>query len=268
MLIDTSSVQRALLAAGLYTKAIDGDWGDGSKTAARAYLANRVPDYRPSWPDARVRVAVEQAIMADLGFYKLKIDGIAGPASQAAVEKWQDYLTFKRKPLPANELPVPPAVRNVWPRQMPRSNLTKFYGEPGQNQTMLETPYPLYLDWALSQKIEKFSIHEKCHASALAVMNRVADAYGLDKIHELGLDQFGGCLNVRKMRNGNTLSTHSWGIAIDWDADRNPLRATATTARLARPEYSKFLDLWEEEGWVSLGRARNFDWMHLQACRL
>ncbi len=64
------------------------------------------------------------------------------------------------------------------------------------------------------------------------------------------------------------MSTHSWGIAIDWDADRNPLRATSKTALLATPPYAKFLDLWEEEGFVSLGRARNYDWMHVQAARL
>ena len=61
---------------------------------------------------------------------------------------------------------------------------------------------------------------------------------------------------------------HAWGIAIDWDADRNPLRATSKDAAMATPRYAKFLDLWEEEGWLSLGRARNFDWMHVQAATL
>jgi hypothetical protein len=37
---------------------------------------------------------------------------------------------------------------------------------------------------------------------------------------------------------------------------------------MAQPEYAPFLDLWEAEGFVSLGRARNFDWMHVQAARL
>lgn len=265
MLIDTRSVQRALAAAGHYKGTIDGDWGPGSKAAARAYLVQFAPAYQTAWPDQRVRAAVEQAMMAGLGFYKLKVDGIPGPATQAAVEKWQDYLTFKRPPLPAKAVPPPEGVKNIWPRQ---AEIKRFYGEPGQNQTMIEPPYPLYLDWALKTKIERFSIHEKCHDSAARVMARVLDAYGEDRIHELGLDQFGGCLNVRLMRNGRTMSTHSWGIAIDWDADRNPLRATGRTARMALPAYDKFLDLWEEEGWVSLGRARNFDWMHVQAARL
>ena len=36
----------------------------------------------------------------------------------------------------------------------------------------------------------------------------------------------------------------------------------------ARPEYNMWWKLWEEEGWVSLERQRNFDWMHVQAARL
>lgn len=262
MLIDDRSVQRALAAAGLYLGPIDGKIGTGSTLAIRTWAAKRAPKYAPPWSDLRCRAAVEQAILADAGFYKLAIDGMPGPATQAAVEKWQDFIQFKRKPLPAAAVAY---QRPTFPRQ---ADVRKFYGEPGANQAMLNSPYPLYLDWEISQEIHKFSIHEKCHDAALRAMTRILDAYGLAEIHRLGLDQFGGCLNVRKMRNGRTLSMHSWGIAIDWDADRNPLRATSQTARFAQPAYDQFLDLWEEEGFISLGRARNYDWMHVQAARL
>lgn len=256
MLIDDFSVQRALAAKGLYHGLIDGKFGDQS-TAAISALG-----YSTAWPDSRKRIAFEQQMMADLGFYKTTVDGVAGPATQAALEKWQDYLSFKRKPLPAKEVAYQPTQ---FPRQ---ADVRKFYGEPGENQTMLVSPYPLYLDWALSQKVAKFSIHEKVHDAALRAMEKIADAYGEDDIHRLGLDQFGGCLNVRKMRNGRTMSMHSWGIAIDWDADRNPLRATSRTALMATAPYARFLDIWAEEGFISLGRLRNFDWMHVQAARL
>ena len=86
--------------------------------------------------------------------------------------------------------------------------------------------------------------------------------------HRLGIDQFGGCLSVRPMRNGTAWSTHAFGCAIDWDADRNQLRTPFAKSQMGKPEYAKFLDLWEEEGWISLGRARNFDSMHVQAARL
>lgn len=262
MLIDDRSVQRALAAAGFYAGVIDGDIGSASNMAIRAMAHARAPTYVPPWSDLRCRAAVEQAILADAGFYKLSIDGLPGPATQAAVEKWQDFIQFKRKPLPAAAVAY---QRPTFPRQ---ADVRKFYGEPGENQTMLVSPYPLYLDWEVATQVTKFSIHEKVHDAALRAMNRILDAYGLAEIHRLGLDQFGGCLNVRKMRNSRTLSMHSWGIAIDWDADRNPLRATSQTAEFAKPAYDKFLDLWEDEGFISLGRARNYDWMHVQAARL
>ena len=34
------------------------------------------------------------------------------------------------------------------------------------------------------------------------------------------------------------------------------------------PEYDAWWRCWESEGWVSLGRLRNFDWMHIQAAKL
>lgn len=264
MLMDDRSVQRAIKAAGFYPGLVDGAFGRLSRLAARTWVKARVGKYVEAWSDTRVRIAAEQLIMKDLGFYLSNVDGVAGPATQVALEKWQDFLTFKRAPLPDDKVAHLPG-KNVWPRQ---AECLQFYGKPGENQTKLTSPYDLYLDWELSQKVTSFSCHEKIHDPALRVMERVADAYGLEKIHELGLDQFGGCLNVRKMRNGSAWSMHAWGIAIDWDADRNSLRETSKTARMAQPEYARFLDLWEEEGFVSLGRARNFDWMHVQAARL
>lgn len=262
MLIDNRSIQRALAAANLYTGAIDGSIGKQSLAAMRAFAKLRSAHYSSSWPDPRVRVAVEQAIMADVGAYKPAIDGLAGPATQAALEKWQDYLTFKRPPLPAAAVAY---QRQVWPRQ---GDVSKFFGKPGENLTSIKPPYPFYLDWALSQKVTKVTCHEKVADASLRVFGRVLEHYGEAEIHKLGLDQFGGCFNLRKMRNGTSWSMHAWGIAWDFDADRNPLRATSATALMATPPYAKFLDLWEEEGFISLGRMRNFDWMHVQAARL
>lgn len=267
MLIDDRSVQRALQSAGLYEGEIDGDFLEKSLTAARKFARLRAPHYAIAWPDARVRIAVEQALMQDIGAYGSEIDGLNGPATQVALEKWQDWLTFQRPALPIWQLTAPSRSKHqtLWPRQ---ADVEKFYGKPGTNQVRLESPYPLYLDWDLSTKVDHFSCHELIHDAARRVMERVLSEYGKDKIHELGLDQFGGCLNVRRMRNGSAWSMHAFGIAIDWDADRNQLRWGRDHAQMAKPEYAKFLDLWEEEGFVSLGRARNFDYMHVQAARL
>ena len=35
-----------------------------------------------------------------------------------------------------------------------------------------------------------------------------------------------------------------------------------------RREAEDWWRIWEEQGWTSLGRVRNFDWMHVQATKL
>jgi len=257
--IDSRTVQTFLTRKGSYTGKIDGLLGVQSYTSMRICLKNSGVD-ASTWTPQRIRIAVEQLMMTSANIEVGKIDGIAGPRYDYGLELYQNYLRDIDPSEPAISHQPP-----IWPRQ---KDIQKFYGSPGENQVLLVTPYPLYLDWELSTKIQRFSIHEKCHDSAKRVMERVADYYGLERIHELGLDQFGGCLNVRKMRGGSAMSMHSWGIAIDWDANRNTLRMNSSQASLAKAPSAKFLDLWEEEGWISLGRERNFDWMHVQAARL
>ncbi len=116
--------------------------------------------------------------------------------------------------------------------------------------------------------IHGFACHERVHDSLYRVLDRVLDHYGLEEIQRLRLDLWGGCLNVRKKRGGTTSSMHSWGIAVDYDPLRNKLPWGRTRAAFAKPDYDRWWQLWEEEGWVSLGRTRNFDWMHIQASKL
>lgn len=259
-MIDPRSIQLELKNLKLYSGVVDGLIGPASMAAVSQALKNASVNAQ-GWNDSRKLIAFQQIMLARAGIEVGRADGIAGPRFQYGIELWQNK---QRDTIAAPELIAhKPAV---WPRQ---SEMIKFYGQPGTNQTMLVSPYPLYLDWDAKTKISKFSIHEKCHDSALRVMNRVLSHYGPEQINALGLDQFGGCLNVRKMRGGSAWSMHSWGAAIDWDADRNPLRATAKTARFSLfPELHRFLDLWEEEGWTSLGRERDYDWQHVQAARL
>lgn len=263
-LIDDRSLQRAMAAAGFYRGEVDGQFFGGSKAAARAWVAQRAPSYAPGWSDERVRLAAEQAVFADLGFYTVEIDGQGGPATQVAREKWQDHITFDR-PSPNPTAGV--AKATVWPRQ---ADCASFYGEPGKTTDIvsLDLPFPFYLDWDLSTRVSRIQIHRKCRDSLGRVYAAVLAAYGEAEIHRLGIDQFGGSVVVRKMRNGSRWSMHAFGCAVDHDADRNQLRESHRTARFARPEYTPFIDAFEAEGWISLGRARDMDWMHFQAARL
>ncbi len=97
------------------------------------------------------------------------------------------------------------------------------------------------------------------HDSAQRVLKRVLEHYGADRITELRLDRWGGCLNVRKMRGGTKWSMHSWGVAIDYDTEFNKFKWGRDRATLAGSGYDAWWHFWEEEGWVSLGHMRNFE---------
>lgn len=155
--------------------------------------------------------------------------------------------------------------KTVWPRQV---DVMAFYGPVGTGQTTIELPFDMYLAWDKGTRVRKMTLHSKVAGSAARVFERIAATYSAKERKDIGIDLFGGSLNVRKMRGGSAYSMHSWGIAIDFDPERNQLNWGRDKARLAKPDAVPFWVAWESEGWLSLGRARNFDWMHIQAARL
>jgi hypothetical protein len=70
------------------------------------------------------------------------------------------------------------------------------------------------------------------------------------------------------MRGGSSLSTHAFACALDINPEQNQLRWGSDKAKMAHSDCKAFLDAFETQGWISLGRERNFDWMHIQAARL
>jgi len=142
------------------------------------------------------------------------------------------------------------------------------YGLPNETGkgylVTIELPYPMRLAWNLNTKVTKISCHKNIANKLLKVFKDLLDYYGYEKIVELGIDLYGGCFNYRKMRGGNTWSTHSWGISIDLDPSRNLLKETSRTARFARPEYKPMIDVFYKNGFISLGVEKNYDWMHFQ----
>ena len=146
----------------------------------------------------------------------------------------------------------------------------EVYGQPNQEGSYLVTiklPYPMRLSWDLDTKVTRMRCHEKVSDEFLGVFNDLLAHYGYKEIQRLGIDLFGGCFNFRKMRGGSDYSRHSWGIAIDLDPVRNLLRETSKTARFARPEYKAMIDIFYDNGFESLGREKNYDWMHFQIAK-
>jgi hypothetical protein len=188
-------------------------------------------------------------------FLGLTADGIDGPRT------WQGIVDKLGNDQPSN------LFSNKWPNQN-YSELVKFYGEIRTNQTTLILPYEMRLAWDLSTKVSKISCNVKVKDSLERIFQKTLAHYGLEKIKELRLDIFGGCLNVRKMRGGSSWSMHSWGIAVDLDPDNNQLKWGKDKASFAKPEYDAFWKIIEDEGWTSLGRKKNYDWMHFQAANI
>ncbi|MBW2465874.1 MAG: M15 family metallopeptidase [Deltaproteobacteria bacterium] len=157
----------------------------------------------------------------------------------------------------------------MWPKDTKdQEELFEFYGEPGENQTRIALPFKMKLSWSLKQEISRFSCHEKVHDSLGRIYQKVLEIYGHAEIERLRLNVWGGCLNVRPKRGGSTYSLHAFGAAIDTDPENNKLRWDASRAAMAQPEYEDYWRAWEEEGWVSLGREKDRDWMHVQAARI
>jgi len=153
---------------------------------------------------------------------------------------------------------------NIWPKQS-FSEMVNFYGNVGENQGKLILPYPMRLAWDTSKTVEKITCHEKVKDSLERVLKGILQHYGsLEKIQEERMDLFGGCLNVRRVRGGNSWSIHSWGSAIDLDPDHNSMAMNRSRASMPQA----VIDIFAAENWVSMGQARDFDYMHFQAALL
>lgn len=227
-------VQQALAGLGLYTGRIDDEWGEMTAQAVVSFQRlNNMPQ--------NGKISTK---LLDLLF------------EQAVDDRQQP-------PQPSQGYPELPNRINRWPSSNPES-LANFYGEPGMNQIKIKLAYPMRLAWDLNTVINTFGCHRVVASSMEHIFAETLAQYGIDKIKELRLDRFGGCLNVREIRGGNFLSTHAWGIAVDLDPANNQLRWGRGKATLSRPEYEPFWEIVESTGAVSLGRKKNYDWMHFQ----
>lgn len=221
-----------------------------------------------------------------------EIDGKIGPSTIAAIKAFQKshgmeetgradehtvallrasssvILPEIKAQIPDRDNPPPiaaPPSTIKWPRYADNET---FFGAVGTNQTSVDIPFDMFLAWDKGSRVRKMTVHQKVAASVSHCLERVSEVYTADERKALGLDLFGGSLNVRRMRGGTKWSTHSWGIAIDFDPERNQLHWGSPQARLSHADAVPFWVIWESQGALSLGRAQNRDWMHLQFCGL
>lgn len=265
MKLTAIQIQRLLQSTGAYRGALDGVIGPKTLSAVHVTL-HKYKDHIPGGKltDDRKAVVAAQMILAAAGHEPGAIDGYVGHNTLNAYQSFaygiaiegvnRNYKSNKGEP-----------THGKYPTQ---SQAAAFYGAVGKHQTRITLPYNMVLAWKPTQTIRTMLCHEKVADDMLGIFTRVMGEYSLADVKRLRLHYFGGCLNVRKMRGGHMPSMHSYGAAVDIDPANNRLQWGRDRARLAQPEYEPFWQIVESAGAVSLGRARNFDWMHFQFARL
>jgi hypothetical protein len=268
-------LQKKLADAGLYQDDIDGDIGPNTGKAAHAALAAQPARPLPGWEgwtDKRKLIAFLQMQATDAGIAAGKIDGQWGQLTDFAASSLMTLDRTGSLPPDWRDRELRPRPNpNRWPKETP-ATLNETFGphglpDGGRSPAMVivDVPWSLKIAWDPRQKTRRIACNAKVAESLGKVLTRVHETYGDEELKALGLDLFGGCYNPRKKRGGSSMSTHAWAIALDWDPDRNKLEWNHAQARMARPEYEEWWKAWEDEGWLSLGREKNFDWMHVQA---
>lgn len=174
-------------------------------------------------------------------------DGDFGPKSREAIKAYLRSL-----------MPSP----NPWPEDT-LSALKEFYGTPGDenNLVTIEFPFPMFYEG-------KRVLKSRCHAKVKDSLLRVLGEIGTKWINNRGIleeaEDYGGIYNFRQMRNSLAISRHSWGIAIDLDADDNDMNS-------AWPQKSdmplEIMEAFAREGWLSAGAFWGRDAMHFQCTR-
>ncbi|MBT8777413.1 M15 family peptidase [Akkermansia muciniphila] len=156
-----------------------------------------------------------------------------------------------------------------WPTEREVLSGDSIFGQPGDTGSLvtITLPYPLRPSWSPDTELTSITCHRLIAAPLTRIFQRTLEHYGLDRIRELRLDIYGGCFNNRPIRGGSRPSLHAWGIAVDLDPERNTLYMSAPEAAFSGPEYDAFWSIVEKEGAFSLGRERNYDWMHFQFAR-
>lgn len=275
---DIKAIQAALKAEGFYKYKIDGLTGPQTEKAVNRKLnANVIPVLFDPVTLSRSRRLnmVLQIVCKENGFDPGPLDGYFGSITQVAATLLQRKMFDQSIPHFDELEPI-----DVNPNNFPSSrleDLSDFYGDLSADCTGLESrmkkvpcPWKMKLDWNLNLSRSFFRVHEQVADSLERVVNKVFDHYQESKISRLGLDRFSGDYVPRKMRGSRKCSTHAWGIAIDMYGSKNGLKtstADTTPPTLASSDLDFWWKAWEEEGWYSLGRMEDRDWMHIQAAK-
>ncbi len=155
----------------------------------------------------------------------------------------------------------------TWPTQAEVRRGSSIFGAPGQEE-LLVSIIPAYQLYYEGQPVRSIRVHRLIAPHVKTALEEVLLHYGGAEIKRLGFDQYGGSYNFRPTTTGRNLSMHAWGIALDFAPAANAYAFKSPRATLSHPDCEAWWRIWESHGAVSLGRERNYDWMHLQFAKL
>lgn len=198
-------------------------------------------------------------------------DGVVGPSTYGQARALDTTLPDLSAPAPVPTVPAPspfpPSVpvddltlrHNDWPLE---EDASEFFGYP---PALTHVVPPWWMKtWDNGWHHVPFIVcNPLVAASVTRCLHAMWEVAGRDPsaIIAAGFDIFDGCYNDRSVRGAQTLSMHARAAALDFNADKWPLRSEGRWPdEYARP--------WIIEGWRLgenyLGRK---DPMHVEACR-
>jgi hypothetical protein len=120
-----------------------------------------------------------------------------------------------------------------WPTQ---NDVISVFGDPRdpddptranplwESDNLVSVKPPFALTY-LGKPVKSVRCHWRVASSFTGALETIRDkaSNDIDLLQEWGITIFGGSYNYRLMRGLNTLSMHSYGIAFDFDPERNAL---------------------------------------------
>jgi hypothetical protein len=147
-----------------------------------------------------------------------------------------------------------------------RQEIIRVYGDPLaqdfiQRQLMsFELPFVAKASWDLSLRYRWLTMHRYVGDAVVDALLEIMQHRGLDYLVENAYDVTGGTFNLRKKTGSSQLSTHAWGISIDWCPHLGQFGRHSQV-----PDF--IVRAFERRGFIWGGRWKLPDGMHFQACR-